>query len=77
MARYLRGLNVPMTTPNYILRYGLFPLLYGNLLCIPGGEWMGFDRTWLLTSIEERRESGMIRRLIWQLCGIGSWDLSP
>lgn len=73
MARYLRGLNVPMTTLNYILRYDLFPLLYGNLLCLPGGVWMGFDRTWLLTSIEERRGSGMIKRLVHQICSSIAW----
>ena len=75
MARYLRDLNVPMTTLNYLLRYDLFPLLYGNLLCIPGGEWAGFDRTWLLTSIEERRGSGMIRRLVRQICSSIAWAL--
>jgi hypothetical protein len=54
LAISLRSLKISPSTMYWMLRYELFPILFSNLLCVPG-EWSGFDDDWLLREVKRRR----------------------
>ncbi|KAA8895199.1 hypothetical protein FN846DRAFT_348422 [Sphaerosporella brunnea] len=63
MARRLQGLNLDESALLSLLRYDVFPVLWGNLFAV-AGEWAWFDSEWLLSEIEDRRNSWLLRRCV-------------
>ena len=73
-AMALERLHMPLSDLDKILRYDLFPILFGNLLTI-AAEWMPWEETHLINSVERQRIAppGLLKRLVlsalWLIIG--------
>lgn len=62
IAREMKASGYPLAELKYIYQHEVAPVVYRNLLVVPGGVWTVFDETWLNDAIQQNLSKPKIWR---------------